>query len=92
MFDISFWEICVVLVVALIVLGPQQMLRMSYKMGRWARYFRHSFSAISNEINQQLNVEMEIKPSTPAKKTLEQVIPIIEKATEIKHEHTDSQS
>lgn len=62
MFDISIWEIGVVLLVALVVLGPQQMLRISYKLGRWLRYFRHSFAAVSNEINQHLNVEMLEKP------------------------------
>lgn len=68
MFDISFWEILVILLVALVTLGPQQMLRISYKMGRWVRYFRHSLSAISNEINQELNLEMASKEKTTVQK------------------------
>lgn len=58
MFDISFWELCVVAIIALVVIGPEQIPKVAHTVGRWVRYFRNSFAAISSEVNSEMQTEL----------------------------------
>lgn len=61
MFDISFWELLLIFIVALFVLGPERIPKVAYMIGRWIKYFRNSYYAVSAEINQQVQEEFESK-------------------------------
>lgn len=58
MFGVSFWELAVVGVIALIVLGPHQLPKICNMVGRWTRYFRNTWSAIAAEMDQQIQSEL----------------------------------
>lgn len=35
MFDIGFWELCLIAVVALLVIGPERLPKVAYEAGKW---------------------------------------------------------
>ena len=55
MFDIGFWELALVGVVALVVVGPERFPGMVKKAGYWVGQFRRVATAIKSEI--QLEVD-----------------------------------
>lgn len=57
MFEIGFWELVMVGVVALLVVGPAQLPELARTAGRWvgkARYFVHK---VTTEINREIKAE-----------------------------------
>lgn len=61
MFDISFWELALVGFIAIIVIGPHQLPKISNMIGRWLRYFRNTWAAVSAEMDQQIQTELSDK-------------------------------
>lgn len=57
MFDIGFLELVVVAVVALLVLGPEQLPTAARKAGLWLGRIRRFTSQVSQEIDRQLKAE-----------------------------------
>ncbi len=57
MFDIGFLELIVIGVLALLVLGPERLPTAARTTGVWIGRIKQSFSAIQQEVNQQLNME-----------------------------------
>lgn len=55
MFDIGFWEIVLIAVVALVVVGPERFPGMVKKAGYWVGQFRRMANAVKSEI--QLEVD-----------------------------------
>lgn len=55
MFDIGFWEIVVIAVVALFVVGPERFPGMIRKVGYWMGQFRRMASAIKDEFGQEVD-------------------------------------
>ena len=68
MFDISFWELALIFLVALMVLGPQQIPKVSFMVGRWLRYFRNTYYAISAEMKEEMQKEIVEKNDEPNEK------------------------
>ena len=56
MFDLGFSELLLVAVVALLVLGPEQMLSFLRHLGLWVRRFRVYSSQIKDDIDKELNL------------------------------------
>ena len=54
MFDIGFWEIVVIAVVALVVVGPERFPGMIKKTGYWVGQFRRMATAIKAEFDQEV--------------------------------------
>lgn len=56
MFDIGFWELVVIAVVALLVVGPDRLPKLAYEAGIWfgkvQRFLRKTRSEIENELHQ----------------------------------------
>lgn len=74
MFGLSVWELVIIAVVALLVLGPERLPKMAKQLGRGMREFRksaselqHSFEeaawAADDEARRQKRVTPEIKPA-----------------------------
>ena len=55
MFDIGFWEIVVIAVVALVVVGPERFAGMVKKVGYWVGQFRRIASSVKAEIQQEVD-------------------------------------
>ena len=69
MFDISFWELTLVGLIALIVIGPHQLPKIGNMLGRWVRYFRNTWAAISAEMDQEIQTELTDKQKNNERNT-----------------------
>ncbi len=57
MFDIGFWELVVVAVVALIVVGPEKLPKLARVCGLWLGRANTSLQAIKKDIAKELRAE-----------------------------------
>ncbi|MDH5216513.1 MAG: Sec-independent protein translocase protein TatB [Gammaproteobacteria bacterium] len=55
MFDIGFWEICLIGIVALVVVGPDRFPGMIRSVGYWMGRFRQIASNVKNEIQTEVD-------------------------------------
>ncbi len=60
MFDISFGELALCFVVALVVLGPEKLPKVARTVGRWAGQARGYMRNLSSELQRETEI-MEIK-------------------------------
>lgn len=67
MFDIGFFELMVVGVVALLVLGPERLPMAARTCGLWLGRVRRSLTSIQTEIREELRLE-ELKRTTAIQK------------------------
>ena len=67
MFDIGFFELLVVGVVALLVLGPERLPSAARTCGLWVGRVRRSLASIQSEIREELRME-ELKRTTAIEK------------------------
>lgn len=61
MFDIGFWEIMMVGVVALLVIGPKELPTMMRTVGGWMGKTRHFVNAVKTEIEREAYRADELK-------------------------------
>ena len=54
MFDIGFWELAVIFVVALLVLGPDRLPAVARTGGRWASQARRTLAAFKADVEREL--------------------------------------
>ncbi len=57
MFDIGFWEILLISVVALIVVGPERLPRLARVSGLWLGRANATLQGIKSEISKELRAE-----------------------------------
>jgi len=57
MFDIGFWELCLIATVALLVLGPERLPIAARTAGKWIGKFRNMVSNVKNEIARELQLD-----------------------------------
>lgn len=55
MFDLSFWELAVILIVAVIVVGPERLPSLAYKAGQWVTKVRRFVSNAKAEMESEFN-------------------------------------
>ncbi|MGB1541568.1 MAG: Sec-independent protein translocase protein TatB, partial [Cycloclasticus sp.] len=68
MFDIGFFEICLIGVIALLVIGPEKLPRVARTTGLWLGKARGMVKTVKYEIDEQIRVE-ELKQSMEQAKT-----------------------
>lgn len=56
MFDIGFWELIIISVVALLVMGPEKLPGLLRDVSRWSRTIRRFVTETRNEIERELIV------------------------------------
>lgn len=61
MFDIGFWEITVIAVVALLVVGPEELPTLARTAGRWMRKARSFMSEMKDELEHEVDRGKELK-------------------------------
>lgn len=57
MFDISFWELVVVGVVALLVIGPDRLPAVARTAGQWVGRARHLIGTVKADIDREIRAE-----------------------------------
>jgi sec-independent protein translocase protein TatB len=57
MFDIGFWEILIILVVALLVVGPDRLPGLAREVGLWVRKIRGFVTSVRADIEQEFQAE-----------------------------------
>lgn len=55
MFDLSFWELAVILVVAVIIVGPERLPSLAYKAGQWVTKVRRFVTNAKAEMESEFN-------------------------------------
>ena len=54
MFDFSFWELAIVMAVALVVVGPDKLPALAAKLGRWLGKIKQMLTSVRSDIEQEL--------------------------------------
>ena len=57
MFDIGFWELSLILVIALLVVGPERLPRMARTAGMWMGKMRRFVRSVQTDIKKELAAE-----------------------------------
>jgi len=57
MFDIGFWELVIISIVALLVMGPEKLPGLMRDVGKWTRTIRRFISETRSEIENELTIE-----------------------------------
>lgn len=57
MFDVGFWELILIAVVALVVVGPEKLPRLARITGLWLGRANAQLQAIKNDISAELRAE-----------------------------------
>jgi len=61
MFDIGFWEIALIGVIALIVIGPERLPGVARTVGAWVGKGKRLISSVQMDINREINKAEELK-------------------------------
>ena len=57
MFDIGFWELCLIGLVSLLVIGPEKLPKVARIAGFWVGKTRHMVASVKEEIKEELKEE-----------------------------------
>nr|VFK39749.1 MAG: sec-independent protein translocase protein TatB [Candidatus Kentron sp. SD]VFK49620.1 MAG: sec-independent protein translocase protein TatB [Candidatus Kentron sp. SD]VFK78420.1 MAG: sec-independent protein translocase protein TatB [Candidatus Kentron sp. SD] len=57
MFDIGFWELTIIAIIALLVIGPDRLPEFARTTGLWIRKARQFLSGVRNDIDRELRTE-----------------------------------
>ncbi|MCP4996746.1 MAG: twin-arginine translocase subunit TatB [Gammaproteobacteria bacterium] len=57
MFDIGFWELMIIGLVALLVVGPERLPKLAYTAGKWLGKGRAMVGSIKTEIDREMKAE-----------------------------------
>lgn len=83
MFDIGFFELCLVGLVSLLVIGPEKLPKVARIAGFWVGKAQHRIKVIKTEINQELHAEELRQILEEQKQDLKNVQSMIDKTSEI---------
>ncbi|HWM28314.1 MAG TPA: Sec-independent protein translocase protein TatB [Woeseiaceae bacterium] len=66
MSGVSFWELLLIFVIGLVVLGPERLPRVANQLGTWVGQARRMTRVLRRQLEDELNFEKEtIRPRTP---------------------------
>ena len=81
MFDIGFWELALIGVVALLVVGPERLPKLAYTAGKWLGKGRRMISDVKREIDKEIKAEELKKVLEEQKKKANPLEEIIEETS-----------
>lgn len=61
MFDIGFWELVIISIVALLIVGPERMPGLIRDVGRWVRSIRRFIVQTRQDLERELDFEEDFK-------------------------------
>lgn len=78
MSGISFWELVIIFVIGLIVLGPERLPRVANQLGTWLGQARRMTRVMRRQLEEELNLEKEfsIRPQA-TRKALPEAAPAV---------------
>ena len=79
MFDVGFWEIAIIALIALIILGPERLPRAARTVGLWVGKARRTLSEVKRDIDRELDAS-ELKDIKNIKEDLKDTKNIFEDA------------
>lgn len=85
MFDVGFWEVALIGLIALLVFGPERLPKVAREAALWIRKARQMASSVRNEIHHELELQ-ELKQSMLEKKR--QIEASLEESIEVSPEHS----
>lgn len=83
MFDVSFWELAVVGVVALLVVGPEKLPVLVRDVSKWAKKIRRVISETRYELERNFDFEEERRKIKTENKKLQSAIDELDDLMEI---------
>ena len=89
MFDIGFWEICLVSLVSLIVIGPEKLPKAARVAGFWVGKSRNMVASVKAEIKEELQAE-EMRQILKQQSGVEEVQKMLDEGTDTVNEITSS--
>lgn len=92
MFDIGFWELTIIGVVALLVIGPNRMPEVARTAGLYVGKVRRFIAAVQKDINVEINKAEELKSLLDEQKKIVERHEIIEELNSTVSMGGDSQS
>jgi sec-independent protein translocase protein TatB len=78
MFDIGFWELGLIGVVALVVIGPERLPAVARTVGRWVGSAQRLVSTVKADIDAEINKQEELKQLIEEQKELKETHEILE--------------
>jgi sec-independent protein translocase protein TatB len=72
--DIGFWELIVIAVVTLLVVGPERLPEVARKAGFYAGKIRRFIQSVKTELSEEIDTESLKKPFDEAKAPLHEII------------------
>jgi len=87
MFDIGFWELSLVMIIALLVVGPDRLPGLMRTLGVWVGRARRTLQSVQEEVRRELAAE-ELKRTLEAQKQSIGVHEIVEETRESLEEVT----
>lgn len=85
MFDIGFWEICLVGLVSLIVIGPEKLPKAARVAGFWVGKTRNVVASVKAEIKEELQAE-EMRQIIKEQTKLEEFHKLVDESSEVVNE------
>ena len=62
MFDVGFWELLIIFVLGLIILGPERLPRVAAQIGRWVGKARRTAIHLRRQLERELELDELINP------------------------------
>lgn len=78
MFDIGFWELGLIAVVGLLVIGPERLPDVARTIGKWVGSARRLINSVQAEINTEVNKADELKRLLEEQSEIKSVHEILE--------------
>ena len=76
MFDVGFWEIALIFMLGLMVLGPEKLPRIAAQLGRWVGRARRTATQLRYQLEREIDLNDKPRPRyTPPPKTAHIVPP-----------------
>ena len=82
MFDIGFWELIILGLVALLVVGPERLPKLAYTAGKWLSKGRIMLNTVKDEINKEIKAEELKQVLEEQKKSLNPLEEVIEETSD----------
>ena len=89
MFDIGFWELMIIGLVALLVVGPERLPKLAYTAGKWLGKGRSMLNAVKAEIDKEIKAEELKQILEKQKQQLNPLEEVIEETTSAVRELKD---
>ena len=86
MFDIGFWELMIIGLVALVVVGPERLPKLAYTAGKWLGKGRSMLNAVKSEIDKEIKAEELKQILEKQKKQLNPLTEVIEETSNTMHD------